>query len=99
MAEDVHSKTEEPTPKRREEARAQGNVPQSAEVTAAAVLFAAVFVMSHRGPALVATLRDMMRRSLLAATANDFTPAVVGEVMRRLASDTVGAVWPIIAVT
>src|SRR6266403_2088600 len=32
MAEDVHSKTEEPTPKRREEARAQGQVPQSGEV-------------------------------------------------------------------
>src|SRR6266481_3475201 len=78
MAEDVHSKTEEPTPKRRDEARAEGQVPQSAEVTAAAVLFAAVFAMSNRGPALVGALR---------------------EVMRRLASDTVGAVWPILAVT
>jgi len=99
MAEDVHSKTEEPTPKRREEARAQGQVPQSAEVTAAAVLFAAVFAMSNRGPALVATLRDMMRRSLLAASATDFTPAQMGEVMRHLARDTAGAVWPILAVT
>jgi flagellar biosynthetic protein FlhB len=99
MAEDVHSKTEEPTPKRREEARAEGQVPQSAEVTAAAVLFAAVVVMSHRGPALVGALREMMRRSLVAASATDFTPAQMGEVMRRLASDTVGAVWPILAVT
>src|ERR1051326_2727762 len=99
MAEDVHNKTEEPTPKRRDEARAQGNVPQSAEVTAAAVLFAGGRIMSHRGPTLVGALRDMMRRSLLAASASDFTPAVVGGVMRRLVSDTVRAAWPILAVT
>jgi flagellar biosynthetic protein FlhB len=99
MAEDVHSKTEEPTPKRREEARAQGQVPQSVEVTAAAVLLAAVVVMSHRGPALVGALREMMRRSLLAASASDFTPAQMGEVMRQLAGDTVSTVWPILAVT
>jgi len=99
MADDAATKTEEPTPKRREEARADGKVPQSAEVTAAAVLLAAVVVTTHRGPALVAGMHEMMRRNLLAASAADFTPAQMSEVMGRIATDTVGFVWPILAVT
>lgn len=99
MAEDQANKTEEPTPKRREEARADGQVAQSPEVTAAAVLLAAVMITTHRGPAMIGALREMMRRSLLEASATDFTPALMGEVMRRLAGDTVGIVWPILAVT
>src|SRR5512140_807305 len=94
MAEDAASKTEEPTPKRRDEARAEGQVPQSVEVTAAAVLLAAVVVMTHRGPAIVGTLREMMRRSLLAASATDFTPAQMGELMRRGAARSGAGGWP-----
>ena len=75
MAEDAASKSEEPTPRRREEARSEGQIPQSAEITAAAVLLTAVVVVTNRGPAMVNTLREMMRRNLLAASALDFTPA------------------------
>src|SRR4051794_13967410 len=99
MAEDVANKTEEPTPKRREEARAEGRVPQSVEVTAAAVLLTAVVVFSRQGPAMVGALREMMRRSLLAASATDFTPAQVSTVLRAMVSDAVSVVWPILAFT
>lgn len=99
MAEDTANKTEEPTPKRREEARSEGNVPQSVEVTAAAVLLAAVVVVTHRGPVLVAGLREMMRRHLLAASAVDFTPAQMSEVMRGIATDGVALTLPILLVT
>ncbi|MBI3768945.1 MAG: flagellar biosynthesis protein FlhB [Deltaproteobacteria bacterium] len=99
MAEDAANKTEEPTPKRREEARTEGKVPQSVEVTAAAVLLAAVVVTTNRGPAILNALREMMRRSLLAASATDFTPALMSEVMRRMAGDSVAIAWPILAVT
>ena len=99
MAEDAANKTEEPTPKRREEARAEGNVPQSIEVTAAAVLLAAVVAMTHRGPTLIAGMREMMRRNLLAASAVDFTPAQVSEVMRGIATDAVSLALPILLVT
>jgi flagellar biosynthetic protein FlhB len=99
MAEDAASKTEEPTPKRREEARAEGQIPQSVEVTAAAVLLTAVVVTSHRGPALIGTLREMMRTSLLAASATDFTPMQMGAVMRGVVRDSVAVVWPILACT
>lgn len=99
MAEDAASKTEDPTPKRREEARAEGQVPQSVEVTAAAVLLTAVVAFSKQGPAMIATLREMMRRSLFAASATDFTPAQMADVLRRVVTDSVGIVWPILAWT
>src|SRR5438046_5088616 len=99
MAEDAANKTEEPTPKRSEEARAEGQIPQSVEVTAAAVLLTAVLVVSNRGPAMVATMREMMRRNLLAASALDFTPAQMGQVMRRMLDDGIAVAWPLLAFT
>ncbi|HEY2388653.1 MAG TPA: flagellar biosynthesis protein FlhB [Candidatus Binatia bacterium] len=97
MAEDAASKTEEPTPKRREEARAEGQIPQSVEVTAAAVLLTAVLVVTHHGPSMVATMREMMRRNLLAASALDFTPGQMGLLMRRMLDDGVAVAWPLLA--
>ena len=99
MAEETANKTEEPTPRRREEARAEGQIPQSAEITAAAVLLTAVVVVTNRGPAMVETLREMMRRNLLAASALDFTPAQMGQVMRRMLDDGFAVAWPLLAFT
>jgi len=99
MAEDAANKTEEPTPKRSEEARAEGQIPQSVEVTAAAVLLTAVLVVSNRGPAMVTTMREMMRRNLLAASALDFTPAQMGQVMRHMLDDGIAVAWPLLAFT
>lgn len=99
MAEDNASRTEEPTPKRREEARAEGQVPQSVEVTAAAVLLTAVLVTSQRAPEIVGALREMMRRSLLAATAVDLTPGQMGEVLRGIVIDSTRIAGPILALT
>ncbi len=99
MAEDAANKTEEPTPKRRDEARAEGQIPQSVEVTSAAVLLTAVLVVNHHGPAMVATLREMMRRNLLTASALDFTPGQMGQVMRRMLDDGIAVAWPLLAFT
>jgi AraC-like DNA-binding protein len=74
MAEDTANKTEEPTPRRREEARTEGQIPQSAEITAAAVLLTAVVVVTNRGPAMVETLREMMRRNLLRRRVTNAVP-------------------------
>src|SRR6185369_7481721 len=99
MAEDAANKTEEPTPKRREEARAEGQVPQSVEVTAAAVLLTAVIAFSRQGPAMVGALREMMRRSLLAASTTDLTPVQAGTILRGMVGDAVAVTWPILAFT
>jgi flagellar biosynthetic protein FlhB len=99
MADDQTTKTEEPTAKRREDARAEGQVPQSVEVTSAAVLMAALLMMSQRGGDAIGTLREMMRRSLLAASASDLTPAQVGQVMRGMVTDAFAVVAPVLAVT
>lgn len=96
MAEDAANKTEEPTPRRREEARTEGQIPQSTEVTAAAVLLTAVVVVTNRGPAMVNVLREMMRRNLLAASALDVTPGQMSQVLRRMFDDGFAVAWPLL---
>jgi len=58
-------KTEAPTPRRLEEARERGQVPRSADLTAALVMFAAVgslyLVGSQVGHILLAALRDLLQ--------------------------------------
>jgi flagellar biosynthetic protein FlhB len=59
---DNAQKTEEPTPKRREEAREKGQIPTSREVATAALMLAALGVMyfgvSELGTRLVGTMHD-----------------------------------------
>lgn len=99
MAEDAASRTEEPTPKRREEARAEGRIPQSAEITAATVLLAALLATWRNGEAAVGSLREAMRRSLVAVTKVDLTPAQLGEVLHGMLQDVNAVVLPILTAT
>jgi len=59
--------TEEPTPKRLEEARRRGEVPQSRDLTSAAAMTAAIAALAATGPELTARLVDLFRGSLAAA--------------------------------
>src|SRR6185295_16220305 len=99
MAEDRTARTEEPTPKRREEARAEGQVAQSVEVTSAAVLIAALLTLSQRGPEAVGALRAMMSRGLAAASTSDLTGAQIAQVMRGMVTDSVAVVGPVLLAT
>lgn len=99
MAEDAASRTEEPTPKRREEARADGRIPQSAEITAATVLLAALLATWRSGDAAIGSLREAMRRSLVAVTKLDLTPAQLGDVLHGLLRDVTAVVIPILTAT
>ena len=56
MAEDFGDKTEAPTPRRREEAREQGQVARSADLTAAALLMGFLLLMNSFGPGLMKAL-------------------------------------------
>jgi flagellar biosynthetic protein FlhB len=99
MAEDAGNRTEEPTPKRREEARADGRIPQSAEITAATVLLAALLATSRNGDAAITSLREGMRRSLVAVSKVDLTPAQLGDVLHGMLQDITAVVMPILAAT
>jgi flagellar biosynthetic protein FlhB len=99
MAEDDASRTEEPTPKRREEARTDGRIPQSVEITSATVLLAALLATWRGGDAAIASLRESMRRSLLAVSKLDLTPAQLGDVLHGMLHDLTTVVVPILTAT
>ena len=50
MAEQEGDKTEAPTPRRRQEAREQGNIARSPDVTSAALMLAVLLLLSVSGP-------------------------------------------------
>ena len=55
------TKTEAPTPKRREQAREQGNIARSQDLTAAVVILGLMFMLKWYGPSLVKALQTLMR--------------------------------------
>ncbi len=64
MADDYGEKTEAPTPRRREEAREQGNVARSPDLTAAVIIIAGMLMLNWYGPGLVRALRVLMTQLL-----------------------------------
>jgi flagellar biosynthetic protein FlhB len=60
-------KTEKPTPKRREESRAKGQVARSMDLNGAVVLIAGLFAMSAAGGAIVDRMGSFMRWCLTSA--------------------------------
>src|SRR5262249_55733507 len=84
MADGAADRTERATPKRREEARKQGQVILSPEVSPVAVLLTALALASFGAPQLLARRRLLLRGWLAAAG-----PAAAG-------ADPVGAVWPLL---
>jgi flagellar biosynthetic protein FlhB len=60
MADDNGDKTEAPTPRRRQEAREQGNIARSADLTAAVLLITIIFLLDWYGPGLVNALKTIM---------------------------------------
>ena len=80
--EDLSNKTEEPTPRRREKAREEGQVAKSSEVTASAVLLTGVIAMSQWGGTTAYDLREAMRRSLTSIGHVDLTLAPSKHVRR-----------------
>lgn len=76
MAEDeTGEKSEEPTPKRKEEARKEGQVAQSAEIASAAVLLSALLVMHANGRGMLRSLEAMAWQSLRDVAGADLTVA------------------------
>lgn len=97
MAEiDRDSKTEEPTPKRLEKALQEGNVAKSTELTAAAVLIAGILIGMQSAPQMLGALEDSMEAGLARLSAQDLTPAALGDLLTRAIRDGAVAAAPII---
>lgn len=74
MAEDLGDKTEAPTPRRRQEAREQGNIARSPDLTSAVLLLGFMMLLSWYGPGLTQSLRDVMLRQLGGSSFADPNP-------------------------
>jgi flagellar biosynthesis protein FlhB len=79
MAEsDLGDKTEAPTPRRREEARAQGTVARSPDLAAAVLLVSAVTLLKWFGPGLILVLKQVVS-AMLEASVKPAAPAQIGQ--------------------
>jgi flagellar biosynthetic protein FlhB len=84
MAEDSSGdKTEAPTPKRRQEARDAGNIPRSADLTAAVLLIGAMYLLKWFGSGVVKALTDMVREMLSQESFATSSTAPLGEMVMR----------------
>lgn len=99
MADDVdqESKTEDPTPRRREEARRQGQVPFSAELVGSLVLLAGVVGLGYIGPSLWTAMRQVFRYDLATSFRDDLDSATATELIARTAFRVLVALLPFLA--
>src|SRR2546421_10816145 len=64
MADEYGEKTEAPTPRRRQEAREQGQVARSQDLTGAVLIVGAILLLNAFGQALVKALRALLAETL-----------------------------------
>jgi flagellar biosynthetic protein FlhB len=82
MAEDSNGdKTEAPTPRRREEAREQGNIPRSPDLTAAVLLIGAMYMLRWYGGRLIIVLSETVHQMLSHDSFSDVSTARVGSML------------------
>ncbi len=96
MAEDRENRTEEPTPRRLEKAREEGQVPRSVELTAAVVLLAAVVWAMARAGSIVDGMRVAMSTGLTRISAHDLTPDAAATLLGRATAEGIYATGPLL---
>lgn len=100
MAEDVdpESKTEDASPKRRDDARRQGQVPFSAELVGATVLLAGIVALANRGKPLGLAMLAIFRDDLPKAFHGDFSALDAQILLTRTTVTVLAALAPILGV-
>lgn len=100
MAEDTdpESKTEDASPKRREDARRQGQIPFSTELVGAAVLLAGVLGLASYGKPLGEAMLGVFRHDIPRAFRGDFTPLDAQMLIARLAFVALTALAPLMGI-
>ncbi len=79
MAEDMGDKTEAPTAKRRQEAREQGNIARSHDLTAAVLLLGFLMLMQAYGNNLIKALKSLVGYYLSSESLGETTPTNIGQ--------------------
>lgn len=96
MADEFGDKTEAPTPRRRQEAREQGRIPRSPDLTAAAVLLAMLLMLKWYGPTLVYAMRAVLERSLSQEVLADHNAWNVGDLLLAMGALVTQAMLPML---
>eukprot|EP01136_Pigoraptor_vietnamica_P024115 Opistho-1_new@6777 len=98
MAEEVdeESKTEDPTPRRREEARRQGRVPFSAEAVGSLVLLAGTIGLANFGIDLWDAMRAVFTHDLAQLFHPDLDALGARELIQRAALRMLAALAPLL---
>lgn len=99
MAEEVdpESKTEDPTPRRREEARKQGQVPFSNEFVGAVVTLAGIVGLSVFGRSIGGAMLDVFRSDLPRVFRDDLTPSGAQQMLGAAILNLMLALLPLLA--
>lgn len=97
MAESSGDKTEQPTARRRTEARQQGNIARSHDLTSAMLLIGALYLLKWFGPKLIFTLRDVVAQALGRRSLSDFSAAGAGNLMSQSVGEVSIALAPLFA--
>lgn len=97
MAEQSGERTEPATPRKRQEAREQGQVARSADLSAAVVLLLGVVLVAVLGPRIVEAMRAVMTESLSPSVVGDLDPGSAGPLLLRTLQLCVMAAGPMIA--
>src|SRR6185295_18378681 len=79
MADTDGDKTEAPTPRRRQEARDQGQIARSPDLTASVLLLATLLLLNSTGTRIVGTLKTFVARMLSAASLSDLNAQTAGQ--------------------
>ncbi len=94
------NRTEQPTSRRRSEARGKGQVARSAEITSVGVLFAGLLMLNSRAPELLRQYMAVTREAFLQIGARDQRPeAMLSLAMTLLASSAMVIAPLVLAVT
>ena len=96
MADDRGDKTEAPTPRRRAEAREQGNVARSPDLTLALLLLGIILMLHATGPKLVEALRSLVHEMLDLPALSDVSPASAAGAMLHAIYTMAAAMAPLL---
>jgi flagellar biosynthetic protein FlhB len=96
---DRHDKTEAPTQKRLDDARRDGNIPRSRELTAAAVMVGAGIVLMTTGDSIGAKLGQGMARGLVISRERAFDEGAMLQAFGDQFTTALWAVAPVLALT
>ncbi len=97
MADESGDKTEAPTAKRRQEARENGQIARSQDLTAASLLLASMLLLSWFGGGIVQSMRDVMELLLGPQGLHDLRPPSMAEILIQVMTRVALALGPVLA--